>query len=166
MDHLLPALSELGVARFIPMITRRSVAVPNTRGGQTRQERWQKIALQALKQCRRSRPMEIDPVRSFSEVLQLAVEAELKVLFWEDERNEVLSGLVSLAGPRSIIALVGPEGGLEETEVQAAVEQGFRRVGLGPRILRAETAALAASALLQFLFGDLGQNQLDIPKPV
>lgn len=166
MDHLVPPLTELGVARFMPVVTRRSVAVPDPRRAQTRQERWEKIALQSLKQCRRGRLMRIDPVRSFSEALQLAEACALKLLVWEGERHTSLANLALAAAPRRIVAMLGPEGGFEETEVQVAVRHGFHCIGLGPRILRAETAAVAVSALLQYLFGDMGQNLLDIPKPV
>jgi 16S rRNA (uracil1498-N3)-methyltransferase len=166
MDHLVPPLTELGVARLIPMVTRRSVVVPDAQRTQTRQKRWEKIALQALKQCRRSRPMWIDPICSFSEVLQLSDACSLKLLLWEAERHTSLADLKPAAAPRDIVVMVGPEGGFEEAEVQAAVSHGFHCIGLGPRILRAETATLAVSALLQYLFGDMGQNLLDIPKPV
>jgi 16S rRNA (uracil1498-N3)-methyltransferase len=62
------------------------------------------------------------------------------------------------ASPEGIFAILGPEGGFSAAEVQAAVAEGFLTAGIGPRILRAETAAITAAALLQFLFGDLGKS--------
>lgn len=155
MDHLIPPLTELGVARFIPVITRRSVPVPDRRRGQARQERWEKISLQALKQCRRSRSMRIDPIVDFPDALRQSADSDLKLVLWEKEMQFSLKKLEPEAAPQKVFALVGPEGGFEESEVDEAVSHGFHCIGMGPRILRAETATLAVSALLQYLFGDL-----------
>ena len=83
-----------------------------------------------------------------------------KILFWENQPQSLnrLAADPQGAAPEGIFAILGPEGGFSPAEVEAAVAEGFLTAGLGPRILRAETAAIAAAALLQFLFGDLGKS--------
>jgi 16S rRNA (uracil1498-N3)-methyltransferase len=81
----------------------------------------------------------------------------LRLLFWE---NEFAASLTDVSGaPDAVLAVVGPEGGFSAAEVEQASACGFRAVGLGPRTLRAETAAVAAAALCQFLWGDLNRRQ-------
>jgi 16S rRNA (uracil1498-N3)-methyltransferase len=163
MDELVRRLTELGVVRWVPFIARRSVAQPDAKRGLARSERWHKISLEAVKQCRRNRPMAIEPTVSFEQALQLSQSCDLKIFFWETQ-GEFLSAFASAPlKPKRVFLMVGPEGGFEADEHDAAQRHGFRTVHLGPRILRAETAAVAVSVLAQYLFGDLGQNVLDNP---
>jgi 16S rRNA (uracil1498-N3)-methyltransferase len=157
MDELIRPLTELGVTRWIPCRAHRCVPVPDSRRMAARHARWQKIGLEALKQCRRSRPMEIDEPVHFESALELAEPYPLKLLFWENE-----SVLIDHSGaemrPNGVFIMIGPEGGFEFEEVEKARAGGFKTVGLGPRILRAETATLTAATLVQFLWGDLGRQ--------
>ena len=160
MDGLVRQLSELGIKKWMPFIAERSVPMPDKMQLLTRTKRWEKIAREAVKQCRRGRIMEIGDTVSFSQVLNQAKDYDLKIAFWEDESQPLKS--VKLDNPiHTVFALIGPEGGFTRKEIEIAKDHGFVTAGLGPRTLKSETAALAASVLLQYLFGDLNQKYLD-----
>jgi 16S rRNA (uracil1498-N3)-methyltransferase len=158
MDRLVRQLSELGAAHWMPFISDRSVARPEGGRAQARQERWRRIAVEALKQCRRGDVMQIDDVVGFDRLLERSPAHELRIIFWEQSSEPLTAQRFSggPAGPASVLIVLGPEGGFGEEEVRAAVAAGFISASLGPRILRAETAAVAACAIVQHLFGDLG----------
>lgn len=157
MDLLVRQLTELGVSRFVPVMARRSVARPDPRRLAGRLARWRKIAAEALKQCRRGRVPAVDEACDLDAALAAAGACELKIVFWEAARRPLSDILAAARHPvHSAALLLGPEGGWEEAEVAAAEAAGFAVASLGPRILRAETAALAACALIQHRLGDLG----------
>lgn len=159
MDHLVRQLTELGVTRWIPFLAQRSVAQPDAKRSTGRRRRWQKISLEALKQCRRSRPMTIDPVLSLDQVLDLSHTYEQKWLFCENDLHQTHWTRPTTQSPSGgLLILIGPEGGFDTDEITAARNHGFLSLGLGPRILRAETAALAAAAIAQALYGDMGSR--------
>jgi len=159
MDLLVRQLTELGITRWIPFIAKRSVPRPDKKRLFTRTERWKKIAKEAVKQCKRSCPLIIGATVSFEEVLNLGKDSDLKIVFWEEESKPVDKELlISNVKPvEKIFILLGPEGGFTLKEVENAKASGFIAAALGPRILRAETATIAASTLLQYLFGDMGK---------
>ena len=158
MDRLVRQLSELGAARWMPFISDRSVARPEGGRAQARQERWRKIAVEALKQCRRGDLMQIDDIVGFDRLLERAPAHDLRILFWEQACEPLTAQRFSgsPAGLASVLIVLGPEGGFAEEEVRASEAAGFISASLGPRILRAETAAVAACAIVQHLYGDLG----------
>ena len=103
--------------------------------------------------------MKIGETVSFEEMLNLGQFCDLKVAFWEDELQPVHANLLgSDSKINTVFALIGPEGGFTQKEIEKARDRGFTTVGLGPRILRAETATVAACVLLQYLFGDMIQK--------
>jgi len=158
MDDLIRPLTELGATRFLPFISHRSVPRPDKGRPRLRSERWGKIARESLKQCRRGYVMKIEEIVSFEHLLSLAENSELKIAFWE-EATEPIQSVVNRenkAAIKRIFAILGPEGGFTAEEMNTAKTAGFLTASLGPRILRAETAAVAACALLQYLFGDMG----------
>jgi 16S rRNA (uracil1498-N3)-methyltransferase len=158
MDRLLRHLCELGIARWIPFICERSIPIPGKKGLSTRSERWQKILQESMKQCHRAMLPQIAETKSFEDILGFGRNYDLKIVFFENE-NTSLNELMPTAGqspPEKILLLVGPEGGFTDKEIDMARAAGFRIIGLGPRILRAETATIAACTLAQFLFGDMG----------
>jgi 16S rRNA (uracil1498-N3)-methyltransferase len=130
------------------------VAVPPAVRGAKRLERWERIVREAAGQCRRSHLPRLVPPQPFAAALA-ACDEELRLLLWEEE-SRPLAEVLPPAPPRSVALLIGPEGGLTVAEVAAARAAGFVPVRLGPRILRTETAGLAAAAVLQYLYGDLG----------
>ncbi len=159
MDLLVRQLTELGITRWIPFIAKRSVPRPDKKRLFTRTERWNKITKEAVKQCKRCCSSEIGATVSFEEVLNLGKDSDLKIVFWEEETKPVNKDLPvsNLKPPEKIFILLGPEGGFTLKEVEKAKTSGFITASLGPRILRAETATIAACTLLQYLFGDMGK---------
>lgn len=157
LDLIVEKATELGVAAIAPFICRRTVPKLDSDAAKRRGERWRRIALGAAKQSGRTRVPEIHELIDFSDLVARPSPCELKILFWENEQGRGLARLLE-AQPRlkSLLIVIGPEGGFTPEEVAQAVENGFQSVGLGRRILRTETAAIAALALVQFLWGDLG----------
>ncbi|MCF8078846.1 MAG: 16S rRNA (uracil(1498)-N(3))-methyltransferase [Desulfobacterales bacterium] len=155
MDRVVRQLCEIGVSAWIPFFGARSVARPAEKKLATRTERWRKIAVEAAKQSRRLQVPRIRPAGDLESVLAAAEGFDLKIAFWE---GAPVSGGWPNPGssPDSVFLLVGPEGGFAEEEVARARDRGFVPASLGPRILRAETAAVVACALAQHRYGDLG----------
>jgi 16S rRNA (uracil1498-N3)-methyltransferase len=152
-DWLLQKITELGVGEIVPFSS--SHVVPRWGEGQTenRHSRWEKIVAEAAKQCGRAVIPSILPPRSFEEVLEGDWGAVTKVILWEQEKASALNEAVDRAS--GVFVLVGPEGGFSDEEARQARAAGFQPVHLGPRILRAETAGIAAVAILQFILGDM-----------
>ena len=156
-DLVVQKATELGVSFISPVLTKRSdVRLRDERDAAHRVERWRRLALEAAKQSGRARVPVVGAPRSFEAAVEDEAGADtLRVLF--AERGGV--GLNDLprgsAPPPSVSALVGPEGGWDDAEVELARERGWSVVTLGGRTLRAETAALTVCALLQNLYGDL-----------
>jgi 16S rRNA (uracil1498-N3)-methyltransferase len=160
MDTLLRQTTELGISRWAPFIADRSVPAPDSRRAEKKRSRWQSIARESMKQCRRNRMPEIGGIVGWDEILGMADDADLSLIFWEgeDEPADLLSLKKTSPPPETILVIVGPEGGFTGSEVRRARDRNILSVSLGPRILRAETAVLTACALVQYLFGDLKQK--------
>ena len=158
MSWLVQKATELGVARIVPMETDRVVARP-AGAGAARQTRWARIAREAVKQCGRVVVPVIDPPRPFAAVLVEVASHDATWVCWEGGGQAIVA--TAEGTPTRLLLLVGPEGGFTLDEVAAAEAAGARRVSLGPRILRAESAGLAAVTLGQFLFGDLGGRETE-----
>jgi len=147
-DLVIQKAVELGVARLIPLQAIRGDV--KTKDAAKRLERWRRIALEATKQSGRAKLMEIaDPV-TFHTVIARS-NGENVVLF--SERDGV--DFSTLRAEKKITALIGPKGGWDDAELAFARSQGVNIVTLGGRILRAETAAISLTAILQHRFGDL-----------
>ena len=163
MDSLVRQLTELGIAEWMPFVAERSIPRPDRKRLGPRLSRWQAISRQALKQCGRSREMKIHPVKSFAGMMTAAEAYDLSVVFYEDEDEPLKAGMTrNHPSVRRILVLIGAEGGFTEREIDQATAAGFIPAGLGPRVLKAGTATVAACSLLQYLFGDMGdQKHLD-----
>jgi len=153
-DWLIQKATELGISEIIPFHSSRVIPRWEEKRIQLRQSRWEKIASAAAKQCGRTKVLIIHPPCSFQEALAMKFEEGTKIFLWERERTRSLKDALAHRAS-AIYALVGPEGGFSEQEALKAQEAGFLPVRLGPRILRAETAALVIASLLQFILGDL-----------
>ena len=149
-------LTELGISRWIPVISNRSVARPDPKRMSERTRRWESIAIESLKQCGLSKLPGIAPLTTFSELIGTREEFDGKIICWEEESTP-LSGLYP-EKPKKLLLVIGPEGGFAREEVEYAQASGFKSVSLGPRVLRAETAAIAACTLMQYLYGDMQKN--------
>ena len=158
MDDLVRKLCELGVAKWIPFFSQRSIPRPDASRLAGRRRRWQRIAAEALKQCRRVDLPETAEALSFEAVLDIGKKCDLNIVFWENESSPLNSSMGSNGRHpiKKILLMLGPEGGFTQHEIQMAENSGFVLAGLGPRILRAETATLAAVTLAQYIFGDMG----------
>ena len=135
-DFLVEKLTELGVTRFVPLVTARSVVVPKSA------EKFGRAVVEASKQCGRNRLMTVDPPRSWAEFLRLADLPAARVVLHTGP------GLAPLSGEGGIAVAVGPEGGFTDDEIGQAIPVGWTTASLGPRVLRVETAAVAAAAIL------------------
>ena len=157
-DLVVQKATELGASRIGPVTTSRAdVRLSNGEDGQRKVTRWQRIALEAAKQSGRARLMEIDEPVDFKSLLaRRNGEGELRLMF--AERNGTSLANVTQDSPSDfprVFALIGPEGGWADEEIELAREAGWQIVTMGGRTLRAETAAIAIVALLQHRFGDL-----------
>lgn len=144
MEWAIEKCTELGVTRIIPIVARRTdshLALASAK----RVERWRRIALQAAEQSRRAMPPEIsDPIKLRD---ALSISAELKIVLSEAEEQTNLSEVSGPTGNSQVLLAVGPEGGWTEDELNLFQEEGWLSASLGPTILRAETAAVAAVAI-------------------
>lgn len=149
-DWVLQKATELGVSAITPLQTQRVDVRLNRERSEKKQRHWQQVLISACEQSGRNHL----PVLAHSTPLDTwleAVDADAKWVLCPDQTGS----LESSAPPTSIALLVGPEGGLEEAEIERAQRSGFRALQLGPRVLRTETAPLAAIAILQHRWGDL-----------
>ncbi len=146
MDAIVRMGTELGIARFIPVLTRRAVARPAA----SRLDRWRRIAAAAAKQSGRSTVPSVDVPRPFAEVWPLLA-GSLVLLPWEREKGRLIGAvLAARRNARAVTICVGPEGGWAEEEVHDAVAHGAHPVTLGDLILRTETAGLVAAAMVLY----------------
>ena len=141
----------------MPFAAHRSVPAFDPERAEQKKGRWQTIARESSRQSGRSTVAAVGPVLSFDEIVRQSESVDIS-LFFTTEATSPLEALVQrrIAEPRRMLLLVGPEGGFTHEEEQIAANQGFLPVGLGPRVLRAETAAILAVGLVQYRFGDLG----------
>ncbi len=152
MDWVVQKAVELGVERVVPVVTERSVVRLDAARAHNKQRHWQGIAVAACEQSGRSRIPEVAAPLALEAFLAALPGAGLKVL----PSPHGTAGLASLPSSASeVLVLIGPEGGLGDGEVREALARGFQPVRLGPRVLRTETAAVVALAVLQQRFGDL-----------
>ena len=151
MDWVIQKATELGATRIVPVLTSRSVVRLDETQAQRKLQHWRGIAIAACEQCGRNRIPEVPAPRDF--LAALAPEPAVTRLLLSpagERRIEALEGIGA-----GISVLIGPEGGLEDAEQEAALAAGFTAVRLGPRVLRTETAAVAALTIIQGHFGDL-----------
>lgn len=152
MDLTLQKAVELGVSAFVPAESRRSVVRLSGERAARRLEHWRGVAVAACEQCGRNRLPEVAAIGSVTQALASLPEraGALKLMFLP----EATQTLADLPPPSAVSLLVGAEGGLDPLEEQAALAAGFVPVRLGPRVLRTETAGLAALAAIHALWGD------------
>jgi 16S rRNA (uracil1498-N3)-methyltransferase len=156
-EWILQKGTELGVTHFVPFISERSL-VQKIEQGEKKTQRWQKILCEAAEQCRRGKIPQLENALSFSAaVTQAIAQHDCCIIPWEDERQTSLRMLLEQSGmnPARMALMIGPEGGFSSAEVQFAKQHGFWGVTLGPRILRMETAAIAAAAMIQYHMGQM-----------
>jgi len=164
MDLVIEKATELGVSRIVPFFSAFTVAQLLPERRTERVARWQRLAQSAAKQSGSPVPLITLP-QSFSDLLAAVPAAAGKVLLYEKERTQTLKAFAQThPALSSLWVVIGPEGGFAAGEVEQAQAAGFQAVGLGTRILRAETASIVAAALCRFLWGDEGSLPLPSPR--
>jgi len=156
MDFVVQKATELGVDRLVPVMTQRSVVRPAAKALERRHQRQLKVAREACRQCGRAYLPEVVPSQPLMEGLAAHGGEDAFVLWESSAAGGLVEALADASGSAAHCLLVGPEGGLTAEEVAAARDHGFREVSLGPLILRAETAAVAAVVLTCASLGRLG----------
>jgi 16S rRNA (uracil1498-N3)-methyltransferase len=154
MDFIVQKATELGVTRLVPVLSQRSVVRLDANQAESKAAHWRAVAVNACEQCGRTRLPLIDAPMPLAAYLGSPAATPAKLVLEPDEpAKEHRAAPTSLAGPVQIA--VGPEGGFSGDELEAFGLAGFVRLRLGPRILRTETAAIAALTWLQTRFGDM-----------
>ena len=153
MEFIVQKAVELGVSRIVPYLSKNCVSRPDKT--EKKVERWRKIAAEAAKQCGRGRLPEVAAVVPVAQAIAQAAESETALFFYENERRTGLRDALA-GGVRDTVSLmVGPEGGFDPAEAKAAVDAGLQSVSLGTRILRCETAPIAALAAVLYAGGNM-----------
>lgn len=150
MDWIIQKATELGVTRIAPLITLRSEVKLKGERAEKKQRHWQQIIISACEQCGRNQLPQLQTLASLDTWLPGVNAGRKFVLHHRDT-----SATKTDQRPASAAILIGPEGGLDENEIRTAGQHGFEALTLGPRILRTETAPLAAIAILQAKWGDM-----------
>lgn len=152
MDLVVQKATELGATQLIPVLTERSVVKLEGEPGQRKLAHWRAIAIAACEQSGRNQPPQVSAALGFAQFLAASPSQGTRLMLTPSSRLRI----PDVPRPdQGVTVLVGPEGGLTEEEQERAVAAGFIGVRVGPRVLRTETAALAALTLLQREFGDL-----------
>lgn len=158
MDTIIQKCVELGIGKIVPVISDRTVVkFANTKDMEAKRARWQRISLEAAKQCNRGIvPVVEMPIR-FDKAIGIAKDYALSLIPYENERDtsirKHLNGFVN----GKVCFYIGPEGGFTDNEINKAIEHGVKPVTLGPRILRTETAGIAVLSIIMYELGDMGK---------
>ena len=154
MELIIQKATELGVTAIRPCESARSITLEERDASQHKSHRWPAVVEKAVEQCRRKLLPELHETSSLTKALEAGSSADVRLLLYE---RETITGLHELRDikPASVTLVCGPEGGFTEDEASLAKSLGYTPVRLGGRILRCETAAIAALSIVQFMWGDL-----------
>ncbi|MGE5397382.1 MAG: 16S rRNA (uracil(1498)-N(3))-methyltransferase [Chitinophagales bacterium] len=159
MDFIIQKAAELGVRKIIPTVTEHTVVKLSGEKATERVNRWNRVAIEACKQCGRSRPPLVEKIVNLTEVTKQCSEAS-GLFFYEGARDISLKGVLKQHAneilAQGVYLFIGPEGGFSSGEADLARRSGLELVGLGPRILRTETAGITAISIVMYELGDLG----------
>ena len=147
MDLTIQKSVELGVTKIVPVLSDRCVVKLDGKSGKS--DRWQKIALEAARQSGRDIVPEVTEPVKFEDAVKNCSE-EIKIIPWEEARDETLKDILENHSEGSIAVFIGPEGGFDSSEAELAMADGIKPVTLGPRILRTETAGPAVLAMINY----------------
>lgn len=156
MDFTIQKAVELGVRDIVPVDSRRSVLKLSGERAAKRVAHWQGVVASACEQCGRNQVPLVAPLERLENWLARPTQAPLRLMLAPDAEDTLLS----IPPAKEVQLLIGAEGGLDPQEMIAARQSGFRAVRMGPRVLRTETAGLAALAVLQALWGDLREGSV------
>ncbi len=156
MDLIVQKAVELGASAVIPLETAQCVVQYEAGKKKAKQERWQKIAMEAAKQSKRSHIPQVKEIQSLSDCLSSMPEDVYKIMLYEGRNPQGIKQILQRQRAKEVLLLVGPEGGFSASEVELCQRHGVHVVSMGPRILRTETAGLAGIAIVMYEYGDLG----------
>ncbi len=154
LEHVVQKATELGAYEIVAFPSGRCISKPDEKSLGKKLERWQKIAASAAEQSGRGRIPQVLTLPSYKAALERAAKADKALLFYENERATTLRMALQSSPYATVSLLTGPEGGLEEKEVQQALDAGLRVCTLGRRILRCETAPLCALSAVMYDAGE------------
>ena len=154
LEHVIQKATELGAYEIVAFPSGRCVSRPDEKSLKKKLERWQKIAASAAEQSGRGRIPEVIVLGSYKSALERAAKADKALMFYENEHAVTLRMALETGEWKTVSLLTGPEGGLEEKEVEAAREAGLAVCTLGTRILRCETAPLCALSAVMYAAGE------------
>ncbi len=152
-EWVLQKCTEIGVTRFVPIVTQRSL-VQDTKMKDNKFERWQKIITEAAEQSRRGKIPELCPPMKLADAF-VQMDAELALIPWEEAGEGDMRAVLVGKRPSSIALFIGPEGGFAAEEIELAQQHNIQPITLGKRILRAETAAIVASSVILYECGQM-----------
>lgn len=155
MDFIVQKATELGASAIVPFAAARSVSRPDEKSMAKKTARWQKIAREAAMQCGRGAIPTVGACVPFAEAVRRAAALDLALFLYENERQNGVRAALSAERFATVGLMIGPEGGFEPDEAQDAQAAGMRSVSLGSRILRCETAPLAALTAVMYESGNL-----------
>lgn len=154
LEHVIQKATELGAYEIVAFPSSRCVSKPDEKSLKKKLERWQKIAASAAEQSGRGRIPAVLILPSYKAALDRAAKADKAILFYENERATTLRMALTDGSYKTVSLLSGPEGGLEPSEVQQAMDSGLRVCTLGKRILRCETAPLCGLSAVMYDAGE------------
>ena len=155
MEWVIQKGTECGASGFMPVRMKRSVAKVEAKKADSRRDRWQKIALEAARQSHRQVVPTVGDVADFDQVLKMGEQYDLCLFAYEafnqGDKGRLATVLQGVEQGAKVLILIGPEGGIDETEVEALIQAGFCPIGLGPRILRTETAPIYVLSAMSYV---------------
>ena len=154
LEHVIQKATELGAYEIVAFPSSRCVSRPDDKSVAKKLERWQKIAASAAEQSGRGRIPQVIALNSYNAALERAAKADIAILFYENEKATTLRMALDEKSFTTISLLTGPEGGLEDREVEMAKDKGLQICTLGSRILRCETAPLCALSAVMYACGE------------
>lgn len=155
MDYIIEKCTELGITRIVPVAMKRSVAKIDDKKSESKKlERWRKIAAESVKQCGRGRIPEITEVMTVDEAINFSDTLDLTVAAYENEQEVSLKSVLEKSTPESIGVFIGPEGGLDDKEIEKFKAGNIPSVTLGKRILRTETAGHTVLTTIMYEYNE------------
>ena len=167
LDTIVKSAAELGADVIIPFEAARSVGRIADEKSSLKVARWQKIAGEAARSSHSSHIAKVSKVSSFAEMISLASDDALRLIFWEEESQKTIKDILkdeTITAVKDFFIVVGPEGGFSRDEVSMAKKVGFISVSLGKQILKVETAAAAIISIIQYEKGIFGHRSQEVKK--
>lgn len=158
MDYIIEKCTELGISRIVPVSTKRSVVKIDDKKSEAKKlERWRKIAAESVKQCGRGTIPEITDVLTMSQAIEFSKSLDLTIAAYECERDTSIKSVLTGKVPKTIGVFIGPEGGLDDKEVENLKASDIETVTLGARILRTETAGHTVLTAIMYEYNEFEQ---------